>query len=513
MPQSKTVLPLAQGSKHAEFGGVGQAAPLQGADDLRLGAAQEGVGGIFQRDGGGQGGQVRRAQLLGGGGALLHFGVVRFAGQREAQVGGGIFVCAVHAGVIRQLREALQGVVQLREAAFEIPAATATEQHVAAEQYFRGEICDVVVEVAGNFEDGEHDAERVELEAIAFAQVIGDVRVVGMSPPIHRHVVYFAQSRDAADVVGVAVGAQNGIQLQAVRIQESQHWSGFAGINHGSMLAVVYDPDVVVLQCGNGGDVEHGASGSWAMPNCNLSAQSLSEWFTTPQGGYVLAREQAYFDRTVSDMFGYNALQLGLQEHDFLRGNRMPLRFSAGNQAGNAVRLICTELPFDSDSLDLVLLPHVLEFSEQPHQALREVERVLMPEGNLIISGFNPRSLWGLRRALGSKQGYPWGGHFIALPRLKDWLELLGFEVVGGRFAAYAPPFRQTRWLERLAFMEAAGDRWWAVSGGVYFLHAIKRVPGMRLIKPQWNEGLVSKLLPTAPKMNNKITQRNNERR
>jgi len=249
----------------------------------------------------------------------------------------------------------------------------------------------------------------------------------------------------------------------------------------------------------------------------------LSEWFATPQGGYVLAREQKYFDRTVGDIFGFNALQLGLPEHDFLRGNRMPLRFSAGNQTGNAVRLVCTDLPFDSDSLDLALLPHVLEFSEHPHQVLREAARVLRPEGNLIVSGFNPRSLWGVKKtlggmqktlgglhcALGGRQGYPWQGHFIALPRLKDWLALLGFEVVGGSFAAYAPPFRTSKWLERCAFMEAAGDRWWAVSGGVYFLHAVKRVPGMRLIKPKWNEGLVSKLLPVAPKLNGKITQHN----
>ena len=253
------------------------------------------------------------------------------------------------------------------------------------------------------------------------------------------------------------------------------------------------------------------------MPNCKLTARSLSEWFTTPQGGYVLAREQAFFERTVSDIFGFNALQLGLPEHDFLRSSRMPLRIAGSpnrmadgsNCNVSEVRLCCDELPFACDSLDLVLLPHVLEFAGHPHQILREVERVLMPEGNLIISGFNPRSLWGMHRTLGRRQGYPWQGHFIALPRLKDWLALLGFEVVGGRFAAYAPPFYKTKWLERHAFMESAGDRWWAVSGGVYFLHAIKRVHGMRLIKPQWNERLVSKLLPAAPKLNNKITQRN----
>lgn len=243
------------------------------------------------------------------------------------------------------------------------------------------------------------------------------------------------------------------------------------------------------------------------MPNCKLQAHSLSAWFASEQGSYVQLCEQDYFDRTVADIFGFNAVQLGLPEQAFLRNSRIPLRFCAGIQPGCAVCLNYTELPFASNSFDLVLMPHVLEFSDSPHQTLREVERVLVPEGSLIISGFNPFSLWGMRRVLGKKD-CPWNGKFIALSRLKDWLALLGFEVVGGCFAAYAPPFQQRAWLDRCAFMEKAGDRWWAVGGGIYFLHAIKRVPGIRPIKPVWNKGLVSKLLPVAPKLNNKITQK-----
>lgn len=239
------------------------------------------------------------------------------------------------------------------------------------------------------------------------------------------------------------------------------------------------------------------------MPDCKLTAQSLGDWFSTEQGRYVLSREQNYFDRTVSDIFGFNALQMGLVEHEFLRHSRIPLRMRGSFENGADVRMCHDELPFPCDSLDLVILPHILEFSDNPHQILREVERVMMPEGNLIISGFNPFSLWGLRRAVGSKQGYPWCGSFITLTRLKDWLALLGLVVVGGRFAAYAPPFNRATSLERCSFLEAAGDRWWAVSGGVYFLHAIKRVPGMRLIQPKWNKKLVGNLLPVAPKMNN----------
>lgn len=238
------------------------------------------------------------------------------------------------------------------------------------------------------------------------------------------------------------------------------------------------------------------------------TASTLNDWFATSQGQYLLAREQAFFDHSVTDIFGFNALQLGLPEHDFLRNSRMPLHVMAGNEAGVQVRLEADELPFECGSLDLVLLPHVLEFNAHPHQVLREVERVLLPEGHLIISGFNPRSLWGIRRAVGSRMGYPWCGNFIALTRLKDWLALLGFEVVAGRFACYAPPLANPGLLKRFHFMEPAGDRWWAVCGGAYCLQAIKHVPGMRLIKPKWNEGLVGKLLPAAPKLNREVSQR-----
>ena len=72
--------------------------------------------------------------------------------------------------------------------------------------------------------------------------------------------------------------------------------------------------------------------------------------------------------------------------------------------------------------------------------------------------------------------------------RLKDWLTLLGFELNGGRFGCYAPPFAQAKWLERFAFMEKAGDRWWPIAGGAYVVRAVKRNLGMRLVTPPWRE-------------------------
>lgn len=242
------------------------------------------------------------------------------------------------------------------------------------------------------------------------------------------------------------------------------------------------------------------------MSDCMTTAQSLGEWFAGAQGGYVLPCEQAYFDGAVNDIFGYNALQLGLPEHDFLRNSRIPHRFSGAAHHAD-VRLCGAELPFGCNSLDMVLMPHVLDFAEHPHPILREVERVLRPEGSVLISGFNPRSLWGLHRALGRRHGYPWCGHFISMPRLKDWLALLGFEVAEVRFVAYAPPFRQKKWLERGQFLESLGRRWWPGAGGVYFVHAIKRVTGLRLLRPQWKPGLVNALLPVAPKLNKPVSR------
>jgi SAM-dependent methyltransferase len=130
-------------------------------------------------------------------------------------------------------------------------------------------------------------------------------------------------------------------------------------------------------------------------------------------------------------------------------------------------------LPFPAQSLDLVVLPHALELARDAHHTLREVERVLVPEGRVVVIGFNPTSLWGLRQRFG-QLGSSW--------RLRDWLKLLSFEIDTGRFGCYRPALSSQKWLDRLAWMDKTGDRWWPVLGAVYMLVAVKRVRGMRLI-------------------------------
>jgi SAM-dependent methyltransferase len=238
--------------------------------------------------------------------------------------------------------------------------------------------------------------------------------------------------------------------------------------------------------------------------NSSHSIVKLSEFLCSPPGRYVLDWEQQQIDAAVVDIFGYHALQLGLPEIDALRENRMPLRFCAadrqltvaaadGEAGRRRVAIIhrYEELPFATHSIDLVVMPHILEFASDPHQVLREVERVLVPEGHVVITGFNPASLWGLRQfgaRLGASPFLPREGRFIALPRVKDWLKLLSFDFARGRFGCYAPSARSATWLNRWRFMEKAGDRWWPVFGAVYLLTAVKRVRGMRLVGTVWKQ-------------------------
>ena len=242
----------------------------------------------------------------------------------------------------------------------------------------------------------------------------------------------------------------------------------------------------------------------------------MGAWLRTAPGHYVLAWEQDRLDHAVTDAFGFHALQLGLPELEALRANRMPHRWVASDSlhvpqalllpppidtqisvlpAPEPVSLHCDfeALPFPDASIDLVVLPHALELARDPHHTLREVERVLVPEGRVVIAGFNPASLWGLRQragrlrrgiGLGREQALylPSAGDFIGYWRMRDWLRLLGFEVEAGRFGCWRPPFESASWLKRLGWMEAAGDRWWPVLGAVYFVVAVKRVRGMRLV-------------------------------
>ena len=236
-------------------------------------------------------------------------------------------------------------------------------------------------------------------------------------------------------------------------------------------------------------------------------------------------------------------MQLGLPQLDALGANRMPHRWLAVESprdddealatsgtpgvdpipgdstivageravvASPALRCHFDALPFDAASLDLVVLPHTLELARDPHLTLREVERVLVPEGRALIVGFNPASLWGARQRLGRlRQSLPFAsrgelflpraGEFIGYRRLRDWLRLLSFEVEAGRFGCYIPPVTSARWVSRYDWMDRAGEHWWPVFGALYYIVAVKRVRGMRLVGLVRKDARVKAVTAPAP--------------
>ena len=245
----------------------------------------------------------------------------------------------------------------------------------------------------------------------------------------------------------------------------------------------------------------------------------MHHWTESALGHYLLEWEQQRCDEAVADIFGYHAVQLGLPQLQGLRSNRMPHRWLA-LQAGESVSdaktstvaqagrpglseqslpksedgavlpaLVAdaTALPFSAASLDLLLMPHTLEASPDPHAALREAARALVPEGRLVICGLNPASLLGLQRGVERSAGHlPDLSLGVGYWRLRDWLRLLSFEIEAVQFGCYRPATRSAQWLDRFAFMDRLGHRCWPVLGGVYCVVAVKRVQGMRMVTPSW---------------------------
>ncbi|MGL4667000.1 MAG: class I SAM-dependent methyltransferase [Saezia sp.] len=238
---------------------------------------------------------------------------------------------------------------------------------------------------------------------------------------------------------------------------------------------------------------------------------NFESWLTTPVGQYMIGWEQPVLDKAVEDIFGYHALQFGLPQLQGLGNNRMAHRWLVLDKVGAPISsesenktIIQPDLytrfdalPFPDQSIDLIILPHTLDLSADPHATLREVVRVLVPEGKIVITGINPTSLWGLlqRRVnfaqrLGMKSQFlPLGeGSLIGYWRLRDWLRLLNLNICSGSFGCYRPAFKKQKWLDKAKWMEAAGDRWWPILGATYQITAVKRIQGVKLIGANWKK-------------------------
>lgn len=211
------------------------------------------------------------------------------------------------------------------------------------------------------------------------------------------------------------------------------------------------------------------------------SRQDLDAWLAGPLGGMVLEQERAMVALALECAFGLHCVQVGSwgAPETFLSLARTRRSSLVAPSRGPGVALVSNadELALQSDSVDVMLLPHTLEFAQEPHEVLREAARALAGEGELIVLGFEPLGAWSLRGAF-TRGGLPPAiRRRIGAQRLSDWLKLIGFEVGVAQRYLYAPPLSglaRTR-----GFLERAGRRAWPRFSGAYLLHARKRVYSM----------------------------------
>jgi SAM-dependent methyltransferase len=210
---------------------------------------------------------------------------------------------------------------------------------------------------------------------------------------------------------------------------------------------------------------------------------SPSNWFESPLGARVLREEAALAPHALDDVFGFELLQVGGwgPVSDFLNGARTQHTTLVAPTLSTGVTLCAPldSLPFRSDSIDAVLLPHTLELVEDPYAVLREAERVLCAEGCLMICGFNPFSGWGARRMFahyfGRRAFPPQMQRMLSERRLRDWVALLGFDVDS-----------VTGYLGMLPLAGRAEPRPRpALTAGAYLLKARKRTQTLTLVRPK----------------------------
>jgi SAM-dependent methyltransferase len=222
-----------------------------------------------------------------------------------------------------------------------------------------------------------------------------------------------------------------------------------------------------------------------------MSSHALREWLQGPRGQAVLASETVLLREALEDCFGWDLLQVGAwgEGRELLSGARTRSQaiIAAADPADPVGDLQgrLTQLPIASDSVDTVLMPHTLEFEVDPYSVLREADRILVGEGKLLVLGFVPQSVWGLR-AMSSRRGFPPGlRRLISERRLRDWLRLLGYDLLESRRYLFELPYGEAKAERGARALKLTRPWWYPLPGGAYLLKARKRVQTLTPIRPR----------------------------
>ncbi len=224
-------------------------------------------------------------------------------------------------------------------------------------------------------------------------------------------------------------------------------------------------------------------------PNWVEAQRPLHQWYATRLGQSMLDELHSSISTHLTDIFGYQGLLIGNFDHDkdLLAQSGLHRKITLDAPGLKAdVNADVLQLPVASDTMKLVVFFHTLDFCDQPHQALREADRVLMDDGQLIIIGFNPMSAFGLRHWLTGWRGKsPWHGRFYTRMRVKDWLSVLDYRILNSNSVFFRPPVNSRRLLKRLRRLEHL-QPWLSAIGGAYIMQARKQTVPLTMQRKQW---------------------------
>jgi len=244
-------------------------------------------------------------------------------------------------------------------------------------------------------------------------------------------------------------------------------------------------------------------------------SEIYSRWYQTLSGQSSLNKLDELCVETLSEIFGYYAIEMGVisEKHSLLKHSRIAAGFTLVDSIDNNTHITKNKTPFNNeekndeekntsssslvatteqlpiatDNVDLVIASHTLELSEDPHQVLREIDRVLVPEGHCILIGFNPYSISQLGQLIRSRFSKDKSNYKTrSVARVKDWFSLLGFEVMDVHYMGMRPAVNNKKLFDALGWLERLGEFAGPVLGNMYVIHAKKQMVAMRPNKKVW---------------------------
>ena len=217
-----------------------------------------------------------------------------------------------------------------------------------------------------------------------------------------------------------------------------------------------------------------------------MKRNQLKQWWHSTLGQLVLQIEMDKLIKVFPEVFGYHLLLLGttgqfkMVEYSVIPYQSVVNPFLNDTHHAKTITADWHDLPFLNNSVDVIVAPHTLDFAENTAHLIDEMHRVLIPEGRILLFGFNPFSLWRLKGTFSrKKQAMPWSCQFTSAMAVKKQLSRLGFKILDEDYFLFQPPMKSIRRMERLGFLNKLGKFGLKGLSGIYFIEAQKKIEGV----------------------------------